>query len=43
MLSGLRVTDDRFALVLRATGASADRGAVGRLLSPFRPVAIEEH
>jgi molybdopterin-containing oxidoreductase family membrane subunit len=42
MLSGLRITDDRFALVLRATGATADRAAVEGLLSPFRPVAIEE-
>ena len=41
-LSDLRVTDDRFALVLRATGAAADRAAVEGLLSPFHPVAIEE-
>ncbi|MEO8255989.1 MAG: quinol:electron acceptor oxidoreductase subunit ActD [Acidobacteriota bacterium] len=41
-LSDLRLTDDRFALVLRATGAAADRAAVERLLTPFHPVAIEE-
>jgi molybdopterin-containing oxidoreductase family membrane subunit len=41
-LSDLRVTDDRFALALSTTGASADRAAVERLLSPFDPVTIEE-
>jgi hypothetical protein len=41
-LSDLRVTDDRFALALTATGAAADRAAVERLLSPFHPVTIEE-
>ena len=38
-LSDLRVTDDRFALVV---GAPADRAAVEGLLSPFHPVMIEE-
>ena len=44
-LSDLRLTDDRFALVLRTTGAAADRparAAVEDLLSPFHPVTIEE-
>jgi molybdopterin-containing oxidoreductase family membrane subunit len=41
-LADLRVTDDRFALVLRATGAAADRAAVEGLLSSFHPVTIEE-
>ena len=41
-MSDLRVTDDRFALVLGAAGASADRAAVEGLLSPFHPVTIEE-
>jgi Ni/Fe-hydrogenase subunit HybB-like protein len=38
-LSDLRVTDDRFALVV---GDPADRAAVEGLLSPFHPVMIEE-
>jgi hypothetical protein len=41
-LPGLRVTDDRFALVLRTPGATDDRVAVETLLAPFHPVAIEE-
>jgi hypothetical protein len=41
-LSDLRVTDDRFALMVNATGAPADRAAIEGLLSPFHPVAIEE-
>jgi molybdopterin-containing oxidoreductase family membrane subunit len=42
LLFDLRVTDDRFALVVDATGASADRAAIAGLLSPFHPVTIEE-
>jgi hypothetical protein len=41
-LADLRVTDDRFALVLGAGGASPDRAAVAQLLSPFHPVTVEE-
>jgi hypothetical protein len=37
----LRVTDDRFALVL-GQGAGATRGAVESLLSAFHPVTVEE-
>jgi hypothetical protein len=41
-LSDLRVTDDRFALVIRGKTPALDRVAVERLLSPFHPVTIEE-
>jgi hypothetical protein len=41
-LADLRVTDDRFALVLSETGAAFDRGAVEALLSRFHPVTVEE-
>ena len=37
----LRVTDDRFALVL-GQGAGSNRGAVETLLKTFHPIAIEE-
>ena len=37
-LSDLRVTDDRFALVLRETGSTFDRAAVEALLSRFHAV-----
>jgi hypothetical protein len=37
--SNLRVTDDRFALVLRTPG---DRAAAERLLSRFHPVSVTE-
>ena len=38
----LRVTDDRFALVLGQQGAGSNRGAVETLLKTFHPIAIEE-
>ena len=38
----LRVTDDRFALVLGQGGAGSNRGAVESLLKTFHPVTIEE-
>jgi hypothetical protein len=38
----LRVTDDRFALVLRTAGAAPNRAAADALLARFHPVAIEE-
>jgi hypothetical protein len=41
-VSGLRVTDDRFALAIRASGERFDRVAVDALLAPFHPVHIEE-
>lgn len=41
-VSDLRVTDDRFALVLRPTGPGFSRPAVEALLSRFHPVSIEE-
>lgn len=41
-LTDLRLTDDRFALVLRQTGDAFDRGAVDAMLSSFHAVAIEE-
>ena len=41
-LSDLRVTDDRFALVLREQGPTFDRAAAKSLLSRFHPVIIEE-
>jgi hypothetical protein len=37
--TGLRVTDDRFALVLRSTG---NRPAIDALLAKFHPVSVEE-
>ena len=40
--SDLRVTDDRFALVLLASGSSFDLGRAERLLAPFHPVTVEE-
>jgi hypothetical protein len=39
-VSDLRVTDDRFALVLRPTGSN--RQAVDALLARFHPVSVEE-
>jgi Ni/Fe-hydrogenase subunit HybB-like protein len=41
-LSDLRVTDDRFALVIRENTPELDRAGLERLLSPFHPVTIEE-
>lgn len=41
-MSDLRVTDDRFALVLRQTGAAFNRSAVEALLRRFHAVRIEE-
>jgi hypothetical protein len=41
-MSDLRVTDDRFALVLRQTGAKFNRSAVEALLKRFHAVRIEE-
>jgi hypothetical protein len=41
-LGDLRITDDRFALVLREHAAPRDRAAVEGLLLPFHPVTIEE-
>jgi hypothetical protein len=41
-MSDLRVTDDRFALVLRPTSPGFNRSAVEALLSRFHPVSIEE-
>jgi len=38
----LRVTDDRFALVLAETGPGANRSAVESLLKQYHPVASEE-
>ena len=38
----LRVTDDRFALVLAETGPGASRSAVESLLKAYHPVATEE-
>jgi hypothetical protein len=38
----LRVTDDRFALVLGQSGGNASRPAVESLLRKFHPIAIEE-
>jgi ActD protein len=40
--SDLRVTDDRFALVLGQTKAGSNRKAVETLLSPFHPLSIQE-
>jgi len=41
-MTDLRVTDDRFALVLRQTGAKFNRSAVEALLKRFHAVRIEE-
>jgi hypothetical protein len=41
-VGNLRVTDDRFALVLGQAGAGSNRVAVESLLNQFHPVAIEE-
>ena len=41
-LSDLRVTDDRFALVLRAGETAFDRASHEQLMAPFHPVAIEQ-
>jgi hypothetical protein len=41
-VSDLRVTDDRFALMLRAGGPRYNRAAAEALLAPFRPLSIEE-
>jgi hypothetical protein len=41
-VSDLRVTDDRFALVLSRAGAGSNRDAVESLLKKFHPLAIEE-
>ena len=41
-MSDTRVTDDRFALVLRQTGAKFNRSAVEALLKRFHAVRIEE-
>jgi hypothetical protein len=41
-MSDTRVTDDRFALVLRQTGATFNRSAVEALLKRFHAVTIEE-
>jgi hypothetical protein len=38
----LRVTDDRFALVLLASAPGFDRGAAERLLAQFHPATIDE-
>jgi ActD protein len=38
----LRVTDDRFALVLAETGPGANRSTVESLLKTYHPVATEE-
>jgi hypothetical protein len=40
--SDLRVTDDRFALVLLASGAAFDRDRAEKLLAQFHPVKVEE-
>jgi hypothetical protein len=41
-MGDLRVTDDRFALVLRQSGAAFNRSAVDTLLKRFHAVHIEE-
>ena len=41
-MTDLRVTDDRFALVLRQSGAAFNRSAVETLLKRFHAVRIEE-
>jgi ActD protein len=40
--SDLGVTDDRFALVLLASGDGFDRDGAEKLLAQFHPVAVEE-
>ena len=37
-----RVTDDRFALLLRAPTAGPDRARVEEILEPFHVLAVEE-
>jgi hypothetical protein len=41
-MGDLRVTDDRFALVLGQGGAGSNRSDVDSLLNKYHPVAIEE-
>jgi hypothetical protein len=41
-VSDLRVTDDRFALVLAQTSAGFNRSAAEALLRKFHPVSIED-
>jgi hypothetical protein len=41
-VSDLRVTDDHFALMLRATSPDFNRATVEQLLSRFHPISIEE-
>ncbi len=41
-MSGRRITDDRFALVVRCPHEPAGRSAMESLLSPFHPVTFEE-
>jgi Protein of unknown function (DUF3341) len=41
-MSDLRVTDDRFALVIGSSQAGLDRPAVEALLAGFHPVSVEE-
>jgi hypothetical protein len=41
-VSDLRVTDDRFALVLGQTGAGFNRAAADALFAKFHAVAVEE-
>jgi hypothetical protein len=41
-VSDLRVTDDRFALVIRPGGPGVDRPSIEALLARFHPVNIEE-
>jgi hypothetical protein len=41
-VSDLRVTDDRFALVIRPAGAGHDRPAIEALLARFHPVSVDE-
>jgi hypothetical protein len=41
-ISDLRVTDDRFALVLSQTNPGFNRKAVDTLLGRFHPVSIQE-
>jgi hypothetical protein len=41
-VSDLRVTDDRFALVIRPAAGGLDRSAAEALLARFHPVSVEE-
>ncbi|MQA31031.1 MAG: DUF3341 domain-containing protein [Luteitalea sp.] len=41
-MAGFRVTDDRFALVVRPLAAGPDRSSVETLLGRFHPLSIEE-